>query len=158
MEDKIMIKLVKPEHDLYRLEAVLVNTTAALHTYLLNGKRNPLIGKSDSDFEFERFEKFITGVENVNLLFPNTIEFKNCNTQEEANVEWQKICKKIVASVKYSIGLVEPHRNEITTYPNWLRSRCEFAINKFYKYLIAYLQRDADLKDIDFDSIEPMFC
>ena len=95
-----MIKLVKPEHDLYRLEAVLVNTTAALHTYLLNGKRNPLIGKSDSDLEFERFEKFITGVENVNLLFPNTIEFKNCNTQEEANVEWQKICKKVVARVK----------------------------------------------------------
>ena len=90
MGDKIMIKLVKLEHDLYRLEAVLVNTTAALHTYLLNGKRNPLIGKSDSDLEFERFEKFITGVENVNLLFPNTIEFKNCNTQEEAKVEWQK--------------------------------------------------------------------
>ena len=153
-----MIKLVKPEQDLYRLEAVLVNTTAALHTYLLNGKRNHLIGKSDSDLEFERFEKFITGVENVNLLFPNTIEFKNCNTQEEAKEEWQKICKKIVASVKYNIGLVEPHRNEITTYPNWLRSRCEFAINKFYKYLIVYLQRDADLKDIDFDSIEPMFC
>ena len=153
-----MIKLLKPEQDLYRLEAVLVNTTAALHTYLLNGKRNHLIGKSDSDLEFERFEKFITGVENVNLLFPNTIEFKNCNTQEEAKVEWQKICKKIVASVKYNIGLVEPHRNEITTYPNWLRSRCEFAINKFYKYLIVYLQRDADLKDIDFDSIEPMFC
>ena len=158
MRDKIMIKLVKPEQDLYRLEAVLVNTTAALHTYLLNGKRNHLIGKSDSDLEFERFEKFITGVENVNLLFPNTIEFKNCNTQEEAKEEWQKICKKIVASVKYNIGLVEPHRNEITTYPNWLRSRCEFAINKFYKYLIVYLQRDADLKDIDFDSIEPMFC
>ena len=153
-----MIKLVKPEQDLYRLEAVLVNTTAALHTYLLNGKRNHLIGKSDSDLEFERFEKFITGIENVNLLFPNTIEFKNCNNQEEAKVEWQKICKKIVASVKYNIGLVEPHRNEITTYPNWLRSRCEFAINKFYKYLIVYLQRDADLKDIDFDSIEPMFC
>ena len=158
MEDKIMKKLLKPEQDLYRLEAVLVNTTAALHTYLLKGKINPLIGKSDSDLEFERFEKFITGVENVNLLFPNTIEFKNCNTQEEAKVEWQKICKKIVASVKYNIGLVEPHRNEITTYPNWLRSRCEFAINKFYKYLIVYLQRDADLKDIDFDSIEPMFC
>ena len=117
-----------------------------------------MIGKSDSDLEFERFEKFITGIENVNLLFPNTIEFKNCNTHEEAKVEWQKICKKIVASVKYNIGLVEPHRNEITTYPNWLRSRCEFAINKFYKYLIVYLQRDADLKDIDFDSIEPMFC
>ena len=103
-----MIKLVKPEHDLYRLEAVLVNTTAALHTYLLNGKRNPLIGKSDSDLEFERFEKFITGVENVNLLFPNTIEFKNCNTQEEAKVEWQKICKKIVfdtnKSMNYELG------------------------------------------------------
>ena len=153
-----MIKLVKPEHDLYRLEAVLVNTTAALHPYLLNGKRNPLIGKSDFDLEFERFEKFITGKENVNLLFPNTIEFKNCNTQEEAKVEWQKICKKIVASVKYNIGLIEPHKNEIITYPTWLHSRCEFAINKFYKYFIEYLQRDADLKDIDFDSIEPKFC
>ena len=82
-----MIKLVKPEQDLYRLEAVLVNTTAALHTYLLNGKRNPLIGKSDSDLEFERFEKFITGVENVNLLFLNTIEFKKWNSKEEVKVE-----------------------------------------------------------------------
>ena len=139
--------LIKPRNDFFELRRTIENLQFAQRTYQMFGTRSPYLSDSDYSKTFSRLESVVIGEKDFVFWKPEELPYtkgQNVNNLEDAKKLWAIQVSSVISSMLYYIDLIKKDEAEFSTYPKWLRTRCEFACNQFMPLFKEYVRKDKD--------------
>ncbi len=111
------------------------------------GTRSPFGGEGDYNWEFINLEKVAAGEMEYVCWQPEDLPYnkgQNVYNVEDAKQLWTLQVISTICSMLAQISMIKEFESEFSTYPLWLRSRCEFACYRFMPLFNEYLRKDPD--------------